>query len=175
VSGSSVTSRIPAPLPETSWRVVDAQVSAIGDSVMLGAAYSLARVFGAVDIDAAVGRQPWSAVAVLQEHLAAGTLANVVIIHVGNNGQFTAGEFDAMMRILGSQRRVLVLNVNIPRAWEESNNAMLAASAPRYPNVTLIDWYGLSSDQPDLFHDDKVHLTPTGAAVYANFVASHLH
>jgi hypothetical protein len=61
-------------------------VTAIGDSVMLGAAYDLAAVVSGLDLDAQVGRQGAAAVAIVRERAATGTLGSVLLIHIGNNG-----------------------------------------------------------------------------------------
>ena len=101
-------------------------------------------------------------------------LAPTVVIHLGNNGTFPASVFASMMEILGPQRHVIVVNVDVARSWETANNAMLAEQTPYYPNVTLVDWFSASIDQPDYFYDDKVHLKPAGAAAYADLIASYV-
>jgi hypothetical protein len=154
---------------------LNAQVTAIGDSVMLGAAGELARVFGVVDLDASIGRQVGPALQLLRERASVGALAPVVVIHIGNNGTFTTSQFDQMMDILGPERQVIVVNVNIPRSWEGPNNNVIAAGAQRYANITLVDWFAASNDLPDFFWNDKIHLRPEGAAAYADLIASQVH
>ena len=90
----------------------------------------------------------------------------------GNNGAVTSADFDAMMQAAAGVRRVVIVNVDVPRPWEEENNAVLAAGVARYPGVAVLaDWYSLSSDHPDWFTPNQVHLEPAGARALAGLVA----
>jgi hypothetical protein len=148
------------------------EVTAIGDSVMLGAANELARVFGAVNMNAAVGRQAAEAIEILRAQKAAGTLGSLVLLHVGNNGPLREGQVDEMMEILSDVPRVLIMNLHVARAWEGPNNAILGAAASKYRNAKLVDWASMSAGHPELFWDDQIHLRPAGATVYAELFAS---
>jgi hypothetical protein len=151
-----------------------AHVMAVGDSVMLGGALELRKLFGDLDIDALVGRQPAAGIDILRTRRAAGTLGGIVIIHLGNNGPFTAEQIDEIMGLLASVRQVVFVNVKVPRRWEGPNNIILAEKANQYPNVVLVDWYGTSVSRPDLFYEDGVHLRPEGAKAYAALIAAVL-
>ncbi|MGH3145515.1 MAG: acyltransferase family protein, partial [Rubrobacter sp.] len=102
-------------------------VSAIGDSVMLGAVRSLQRdIDGLTVIDAEVGMQVYTAVDILQARRASGQLGEVVVVHLGNNGVFTEEHFEDIMQTLSGVDRVVFVNVRVPRAWEVSNNEVIA-------------------------------------------------
>ncbi|MBA3609963.1 MAG: acyltransferase [Rubrobacter sp.] len=150
------------------------RVTAVGDSVMLGAADSLEREVESLEImDAAVGLYPGDAIEILRSRSAAGELGDTVIIHVGENGPFSAAEFEEMMEILDGRRAVFV-NVKVPRTWEQPNNEVLAEGTREYPNAVLVDWYAASAARPELFWDDGIHLRPEGAEVYAGLISEHL-
>jgi hypothetical protein len=150
------------------------RVTAIGDSVMLGAAYALAAAVSGIDVDAAVGRQASAAVQLLRQRATNGELGEVILIHIGNNGTFTEKQFDQVMEIAGPDRRVVFVNVRLPRSWEESNNAVIAAGVARYANAELVDWHAATEGQSALFVNDQVHLLPEGAAYYVDIVAPFL-
>lgn len=165
------TQATPTPAPsESPAPVAVGYVLAIGDSVMLGAVNQLAQVLGTVEVDAAVSRQASAVIDILRAR--SGQLPNVVVIHIGNNGTFSEGQFDQIMQILGAVRRVVFVNLKVPRQWEAPNNAVIAAGVQRYANAVLVDWHGASSGRPELFWDDGIHLRPEGAAVYANLIAA---
>lgn len=145
--------------------------TAIGDSVMLGAAPQLQAAIGGLYVDATVSRQASSGAAVLRERSQANTLGSVVIIGLGNNGTYTLQEFEGIMALLSGVDRVVIVNLSLPRTWEGSNNAMLAANVGRYANARLVDWNAAALDHPEYFWDDRVHLRPGGAAVYAAMIA----
>jgi peptidoglycan/LPS O-acetylase OafA/YrhL len=151
------------------------RVTAVGDSVMLGAASALAADVPNLDLDAKVGRQMSAALDILRTDRDSGRLGNVVVVHMGSNGYLTRGEFDEMMQILSGVQRVIVLNDKVPRPWEDSNDALLADAASAYPTVRLLDWRAASTPHPELFWDDATHLRPQGAQFYAELVAQHLH
>jgi peptidoglycan/LPS O-acetylase OafA/YrhL len=150
-------------------------VSAIGDSVMLGAVRGLQKdIYGLTVIDAEVGLQVYAATDTLRYRRASGQLGDVVIVHLGNNGTFTKGHFDEIMRILSGVERVLFVNVTVPRAWEEQNNEVIAEGVERYPKAVLVDWHSASADRPEIFYSDGYHLRRGGQRLYADLISSYL-
>jgi peptidoglycan/LPS O-acetylase OafA/YrhL len=151
------------------------QLTAIGDSVMVGSADTLAAYLGAgLSVDAAVGRQAAEVPDILAARRAAGELGDIVIIHIGTNGYMSDDEFDAIMAELQGVRAVLFVNVHVPREWQNVDNAALAAGAARYKNALLIDWQRESAGHPEYFADDGIHLTPQGANIYASMIATQV-
>jgi hypothetical protein len=147
-------------------------ISAIGDSVMLGAAGKLERAIPTLTtIDAEVGFQASAANDVLAARRDAGELGEVVVVHIGSNGVYTAEQFDETMRALEGVRRVVFVNVNVPRAWEQPNNEVISEGVRRYPNAVLADWYSASVDHPEYFVEDGVHLQIEGQRAYAHLIA----
>jgi peptidoglycan/LPS O-acetylase OafA/YrhL len=150
-------------------------VSAIGDSVMLGAVRGLQKdMQGLTVIDAEVGLQVYAATDILKYRRALGQLGDVVVVHLGNNGIFTKREFDQIMRSLSGVDRVIFINVSVPRAWEEPNNQVIAEGVERYPNTVLVDWHSASADRPELFYKDGYHLRPVGQRIYADLISANL-
>jgi peptidoglycan/LPS O-acetylase OafA/YrhL len=150
-------------------------VSAIGDSVMLGAVEGLQKeIQGLTVVDAEVGLQVYTAIDILKSRRASGYLGDVVVVHLGNNGVFTKREFDRIMRTLSSVDRVLFVNVSVPRTWEEPNNQVIAEGVARYPNTVLVDWHSASTDRPELFYKDGYHLRPEGRRIYADLISRNL-
>jgi len=150
---------------------VAGRVTAIGDSVMIGAGVELDRLICNIEVDAAQSRAVHVAIAVLREQQAAGALGETVIIHIGNNGVFYSSQFDEMMEILAGARRVVFINVKVPREYQGPNNAVIAEGVKRYKNAVLVDWYGASARRPELFWSDGMHLRPEGARLYAEMAA----
>ena len=163
----------PAPLQMPPRRDVPndtPRITAIGDSVMLGAASWLAGSIPNIDLDSSVGRQASAAIALLQDRLAKGDLGQIVLVHIGNNGNLTDAQFEQIMLIAGADRQVIFLNTRVPRDWQDSNNAVLSAGAQRHANMTLVDWHGVTEDHPELFAKDRIHLNGAGAELYTRLV-----
>ena len=150
------------------------RITAIGDSVMVGAAGELTRALGEPEIDAEVGRQAPAVIELLNQRRAKGQLGDEVVVHIGNNGTLSAEQFDEMMRALKGVRRVVFVNVNVPRSWEQPNNDVLAEGVRRYSNAVLADWHAASVNRPEFFVEDGYHLRTEGQQVYADLIAAQL-
>ncbi|MFN0095853.1 MAG: acyltransferase family protein, partial [Dehalococcoidia bacterium] len=160
----------PPPPPPPPPPRAGVRVTAIGDSVMLGAAWALGSALGDVEVDAAVSRQGPDGVALVEALAASGGLGNIVVVHLGTNGSFTGGQLDAIMSAAG-HRVVVFVNLRVPRSWEDAVNGVIAAGVRRHANARLADWNALSSGHPEWFRDDGVHLEPDGQAAYAALIA----
>ncbi|TCJ20068.1 acyltransferase [Rubrobacter taiwanensis] len=149
--------------------------TAVGDSVMLGAARTLEREAGDLRVlDAESGLQVGDAVEILRERRERGELGEVVVLHIGNNGPLSEEQFEEIMDILEGVSRVVFVNVKVPRPWESSNNRVIAEGTERHPNAVLVDWHAASADRPELFWDDGIHLRPEGQRLYAELIRDHL-
>ena len=155
-------------------------VSAIGDSVMVGAIEALEQEIPSLSLLNAQGsRQPTAATDLLQRWRAAGYLGDAVVIHIGNNGPFTAEQFDEMMGVLAGVPKVLIVTLTVPPGVKDpvavSNNAVLSDGVQRYSNTVLVDWHAASAEHPEYFTgDDNIHLSLQGAQAYAKLIAVHL-
>jgi peptidoglycan/LPS O-acetylase OafA/YrhL len=154
------------PRPPIELPTVRAQVTAIGDSVLLGAKPLLEHQVEGIVVDADVGRQFASVVATVRSHRDGGLLGQAVIVHTGNNGPIPPGQIDQLLGLLEGVGKVVLVNVKVHRAWEGPNNEVLAEAADRWPNTVLVDWHSVASANPDAFYDDGLHLTPTGIRLF---------
>jgi hypothetical protein len=153
---------------------VTGPVSAVGDSVMLDIQPYLEVDIPGARVDGLVNRQFESGISVVQADRADGTLGNVLVVELGTNGTVSSSDFDAMMQAASGAKRVVFVNLNVPRSWEEPDNAVLAAGVARYPGLAVLaDWNALSSSHPEWFTPDQVHLEPAGAQALANLVAQY--
>ena len=145
-------------------------LSAIGDSVMLGARDTLKSVIPGTKVDAAVSRFPGAFIGRLKRYVARDKLADVVVLHPGTNGVLPEAMMREMLDILKDTPRVVVVSNNMPRSWRTPNNKVIDAVVPDYPNAVLADWYAASKDHPEYFVSDGIHLTPKGARAYAKMI-----
>ena len=145
-------------------------VSAIGDSVMLGARSVVKDVIPGTRVDAAVSRYPGAFIGKLKRYVADNRLAPIVVLHPGTNGVLPESMMREMLDILVDSPRVVVVNTNMPRTWREPNNNVMADVVPEYPNAVLADWRAASLDKPEYFASDGIHLTEKGVKAYANLI-----
>ncbi len=142
-------------------------VSAFGDSVLLGASGALRGQVRSVTVDSVEGRQAYSTLGDVQARAAAGTLAPYVVVHTGNNGVISPDQLRATLKALGSRTRVVLLTDRVPRDWQDGNNSTIRAIGGEFRNVTVLDWNAVSAGHSEWFYRDGLHLTPTGAGYYA--------
>ncbi|MGH9097561.1 MAG: hypothetical protein ACRDWB_09055 [Acidimicrobiales bacterium] len=175
---SSAPAPTTAPTPSTTTTAaapVTGPVTAIGDSVMIDMEPNLQSDIPGIAVDGAVSRQFETGIGVVQADRAAGTLGSVLVVELGTNGTVTSSDIDAMMAAAAGVKRVVFVNVDVPRSWEQSDNATLAAGVARYPGVAVLaDWFSLSSSHPEWFTPDQVHLQPAGAAALAALIAQNV-
>lgn len=153
---------------------VPGPVSAVGDSIMLDIQSDLQADIPGSRVDGLVSRQFDTGIGIVQADRASGTLGNVLVVELGTNGSVTSSDFDAMMQAASGVRRVVFVNVNVPRPWEAGDNATLAAGVARYPGVAVLaDWNALSTPHPEWFTPDQVHLQPAGAQALAALITRY--
>jgi hypothetical protein len=174
VKGSAAPSSVPttaAPttsttttttLPPAAAGFVAGHVTAIGDSVMLDYQTPLQAAVPGIDVEAAVSRQWYTGVAMVQQLKAAGQLGAEVVIALSTNGPITDTDFDQMMSALQGASRVVFVNTHVDQPWQDPNNQVLAAGAARYPHVVIADWATLAAQNPSWFGSDGTHLAIDG-------------
>ncbi|HEX3842553.1 MAG TPA: hypothetical protein VHU85_17305 [Acidimicrobiales bacterium] len=154
---------------------VSGPVTAVGDSVMIDMQPNLQADIPGIAVDGQVSRQFETGIGIVQADRSSGTLGSVLVIELGTNGTVTSGDIDAMMQAAAGVKRVVFVNVDVPRSWEAPDNATLAAGVARYPGVAVLaDWYTMSSPHPEWFTSDQVHLQPAGAAALAGLIAQNV-
>jgi hypothetical protein len=164
----------PPPTPEVPSDAGDISVTIIGDSIVLAAATDLRALIPDLDFFAQVGLQVSGGIVALQERVDADRLGQTVLIDLGNNGTFTPNQFDAIMMLVGANRRIFFVNVNVSRAWGDTNNQLLTQKVAQYSNASLLDWHGASIGHPEYFASDGVHLGPEGAKALTNLLLAAL-
>ncbi|MBY0599922.1 acyltransferase family protein [Bacillus bingmayongensis] len=150
-------------------------VTAVGDSIMIDIAPYLKNVFPNIRIDAKIGRQLSKAIPAVEQLKSEGNLGDHVIVGLGTNGAFTKDQLVSLVKLIGNERKIVLINTRVPRPWESLVNEKLKEVASEYQNVTLIDWYSASAGNKAYFEPDGVHLTKTGAEAYASLVTKQIN
>jgi peptidoglycan/LPS O-acetylase OafA/YrhL/lysophospholipase L1-like esterase len=141
-----------------------------GDSVVLGARNSLRESLGEITIDAEVSRQPKVIAERIQIRNTEKRLSQVVVIHMGTNGTMRDDVLRKTIAGLADRKRVVVVNVRVPRAWMKRNNKIIAQTVTEFPNVRFVDWAAASKGKKKYFAPDGVHLTKSGGKVFADLI-----
>ncbi|MEI8082076.1 MAG: hypothetical protein WCI74_09550 [Actinomycetes bacterium] len=165
------TEDVPAP---PAIDLTKSKISAIGDSVLLGAGPTVKRQLPNMLIDAKVSRQSTEMFSIIRDMRSSNTLAPVVIIHCGTNGPTPDKDLRSILSSLSDRTRVVIVTTHMDTSWMDENNTTLRRVAKDYPNVRLADWALASQDHPGYFVSDGVHPTTSGAKVFANTIAEAL-
>jgi len=169
------TTLVPAvPVTAAAAPVIQGKVTAVGDSVLLETRDRLASRISHLVFDADVARQTSRTLAAARALRASGRLGDEVVLQVGNNGLVSKGQFDQFMDAFAGVRRVVVVNIRVPRPWEGPNNEVLSDGVQSHPNAVLVDWHKLGITHPDVFTSDSVHLTSTGIQLLTDAIVAEL-
>ncbi|MEP9382141.1 acyltransferase family protein [Nocardioides sp. KR10-350] len=150
------------------------RLTAVGDSVMLASAPGLLARFPGISIDAKVSRQAGVVPGILRDLARHHRLRPVVMVGVGTNGPIPAGTLEAIRRILGPKRELVLVNVYVDRPWAGGVNRTLASYAAHARRTRLVDWRSAIAQHQDLLGPDHIHPGPSGGRLYAATVAAAL-
>ncbi|MBQ1878215.1 MAG: hypothetical protein II161_05290 [Erysipelotrichaceae bacterium] len=146
-------------------------VTAIGDSVMVGAANKLKETFRNCYVDAKVSRTGWVVEGILKKLNDQKSLGQAVVLHLGTNGDCPERVKDKIMKQCKG-REVFWLTVTNDKNVHV--NDKLKAFVEKHENAHLIDWQILSSEHPEYFYSDKIHLNSAGRKGYAQTIRDEI-
>jgi hypothetical protein len=147
------------------------QVTAIGDSVLLGSAPQLIERLPGVYIDGAVSRQFFHAEPIAAELDLAGELRPYVLVALATNGTIKGEWIDSLVAAIGPDRTLLLVTGYGDRDWIGEANAQLHDAAERFHGqVVLVDWNAAVEAQEGLLGGDGIHPNQDGMARYADLI-----
>ncbi|MDA3626190.1 acyltransferase family protein [Saccharopolyspora sp. WRP15-2] len=150
-------------------------VTAFGDSVMAAAGTALRERLPGANLDLKIGRQMWDLPELIASERDSGRLGSVVVVGLGTNGDFNTSTLERAIWEAGPQRAVVLINISVPKDWQDRVNAKLADADARWPNVTVVDWRTAARNHPGAFWDDGTHpRNPNGTDLYADLVVDAL-
>ncbi len=142
-------------------------VVAIGDSVMLGAARSLYKVFPKGYVDAKVSRADCEVPNILRNLVKNNKIGEVVVIGLGTNGSCGNGTRNEILSILKG-KKVFWLTVTNDR--QVHMNSHIRSLADTNEDVYLVDWESISKGHKEYFGPDAIHLTYAGQTAYSQAI-----
>jgi hypothetical protein len=166
---SNLATGTPTP-SATPGKVTGKQVTAIGDSVMAASAMALAAAMPGIYIDAKPDREMPAGLAIVRRLADSGRLRPVVVIGLGTNYLVTTRQLNELMKILGPDRKLVLINTYVPDSWSKQVNVTEAAFIRQHPSVTPADWFDTIENRMNLLWPDHIHPEIPGTYVYARMV-----
>ena len=163
---------VPSPRRPTAPPVVGANITAVGDSVMLASAPAFLARFPGSDIDAVVSRQIWDLGALLGPKRP--TLRPYLVIGLGTNGTDSVAHIASALAQLPASEVVVLINSYVPQSWQDATNAALLGVAASRPHTCVADWHAAIAAHLDLLGPDGVHPRAAGGRLYVDTVAAAL-
>lgn len=158
---------------EVSKMITERKILFVGDSVMKGSEAQLRKMFPNAIVDSAVSRQFSALPDILRKVEQHEGIPDIVVIHLGSNGNIFEKHMIESMKILGN-RQVFFINCKVERPWQEAVNTFLKNQMAKYKNTKLVDWYSLAHNQNQYFAKDRIHPNQVGAKVYRGMILEKL-
>ncbi len=147
---------------------------AIGDSTMLLALPDLAREGFAVNAHGC--REYDEALALLRQLRDGGALPHLVVVALGADGSVTSSDVEQTLSILGHERVLVLVTPRELGGGSGSDAETVRREGRLHPQtVHVLDWVAYAQGHGgDWFQPDGLHLTFSGAAVFARFLGRAL-
>ena len=146
-------------------------VTAIGDSVLLGADSDIENTIPNCVVDAKESRQVAKARTVVEDLKQKGELGDIVILALGTNGTFSPKVGKNLVEAIGKKRQIYwVTAYGEHLQWQEDSNQMIWSMAEKYDNIHVIDWATYCAGHDEWFLNDGIHLTQKGCQAYAQML-----
>ncbi len=145
--------------------VKELPITFVGDSVMLGAMNNITKMFPNSYFDAKESRALTTGVSILSNLKNSNKLGEVVVLHLGTNGDCANNCKENIMNILNDK---IVFWLNTTN--NEKVNNSLNELATKYDNLHIINWHDLSLSHDDWFYYDGIHLPPIGRKEYTKII-----
>ncbi|WP_373842359.1 acyltransferase family protein [Limosilactobacillus sp.] len=151
------------------------KITAIGDSVMADAAGSIQKLMPLAYVDAQVGRQGSATPAVIKQLESQGHLNKIVVLNLGTNGAMSPQTINEIVKTIGPGHQIYWMTAHVPtKPWQQTVNDEIEGAAKKYPNVHVVDWYGMSEKHSEWFASDNVHMGQEGNNNYARLIVKSI-
>ena len=143
-----------------------AEITAIGDSVLLGAAPALYQQLPGIYVDGEVSRHYTAVPGIVANLEAQDQLRQFVVLSFGTNGQAFEGQMDEILEEIGPDHIVALVSPYGDRYYMQEARDQVRAAVEEYPNVYAADWCARALADPTLVGADGIHPTTTGIDAY---------
>ncbi|MBE5906503.1 MAG: hypothetical protein E7277_06890 [Lachnospiraceae bacterium] len=156
-------------------KLLNENITCIGDSVMLGAQAEMENRIENIMVDAKESRQLVQAKDLVVSLKNADNLGGRVVIGLGTNGLFSEEDGQKLLDEIGSERKIYwVTAYGAHLTNQDAVNEVIQTLADKNENLTLIRWNEHANSHSEWFYNDGIHLNGEGRVAYAELVRTEL-
>ncbi|MGN6754202.1 MAG: acyltransferase family protein [Intrasporangium sp.] len=149
-----------------------AEIDGYGDSMMVGSVHALDYYFPGIRMDAKSNRRWSDGLAAVKARGKDNRRA--VVLAFGTNAGVDVAGAEAVIKALGPQRMIVLVNLMGPFGRIDDDNAKLSDLAKKHANVIVADWANAVRDHPDQLQSDRIHPSLKGSHLFAKVVRQAL-
>ena len=156
---------------------VGANVTFLGDSVMLASQGEIQAAFPGAVVDAEVSRAWPKAVSLINQYKESGQLGHWVVLSLATNTDLRTDEIDPVRQALGPDHHLVLVTGFGPAStpWISRTNEALVAYAAAHPKDTLVArWDQVAVNIQDHLASDSVHPDQEGAKRWVDTIVQAL-
>ncbi|MDY6049925.1 MAG: acyltransferase family protein [Corynebacterium sp.] len=142
------------------------EITAIGDSVLLGAAPAMYQQLPGIYVDGEVSRHYTAVAGIVAALKAQDQLRQFVVLSFGTNGQAFPGQLEEILSAIGPDRIVALVSPYGDRYWMAEARQQVIAAVENNANVYGADWCSRALADPTLVGADGIHPSATGIDAY---------
>jgi peptidoglycan/LPS O-acetylase OafA/YrhL len=148
------------------------EIDGYGDSMMVGSVHALDYYFPGIRMDARSNRRWSDGLAAVKARGKDNRRA--VVLAFGTNAGVDVAGAEAVIKTLGPQRMIVLVNLMGPFGRIDDDNAKLSDLAKKHANVIVADWASAVRDHPDQLQSDRIHPSLKGSHLFAKVVRQAL-
>jgi len=151
------------------------QITAVGDSLMVGATPYLEELLPGISVDGRVGRPMPEGMGILDELAAQGEIREYVVLGLATNAGVTVEQFDKIIETVGPDTTIVIVNAYGDRSWIPGGNEQVELAAAKYPGqIVIADWNALIGEHPEYIGGDGIHANDAGKQAWAHMIVDAL-
>lgn len=118
-----------------------------------------------------------SALSTIEAATAAGTLGDVVIIHVGTNGPLESSDLDDLVAAAATADTIWLVTIRGPWSNQVVENQRINDAVDRWDDthdIRLLDWSAVVDVHPEALDGDGMHLSMVGRQIFTDMIGDAL-
>ncbi|TDM02289.1 acyltransferase family protein [Macrococcus carouselicus] len=145
----------------------------IGDSILVDINLNLKELYPNATVDGEVGRSIYKAIPLANQYSYLNKKGQIVVLFIGTNGDFEIAQLNQLLDKF-DKTKIYLVTTRVPRDYESHVNSLMKEAASSRKNVEVLDWYAVSTNHPEYFAYDGIHLEYPGIQAMTDLFKSSI-